>query len=575
MLTEVIPLNQALQVTKVEHNPGLLPVKLGMAYVQNDKWIIAKTIDLSGIDTDLQFNIQKYKEFNNILLTDKTNHINEFSGLRTHVEYLRDEAIEKLHQLIPQKRVKSGILNPLGSLIKVITGNLDNDDALHYDKLINSIQNSEQAVAHKVTIISEMLDHFMNTTMTIVNNSMTINKRLNHIEKILKDITTKENNALYSTYVLGLFHLFVTNFRTIIFKFSEIETALAFGKVSVLHKSVINSTELINVLKVISDNSRLMYPVNEQNLINLEETFSVKAYFKNDQVSFIIEVPLINEKTYNYFKLFPLPISSAILNQTVIVIPEYPYLLFDDTKYRPMSRSCKEITAEEFLCNEDDIIPLNEETCVEQLMKFSSNLSRCTQRTIETESIKIHKITPTYWMLFTSKEIVLSQTCDNDVTRQAVKGTYLINIELQCDVYLAEMKIYEHKFHSIGTNYKPIPIINLPDLHLNDVIIDDQEPVDLKGVNLDEIQHLNYLLKHSKSENSENSVLQVQSFSIADLILYLILTVLIVFAVYIWKKKLFGNNKMKIVKPRDLPQKVQMENLAPEESVVNQRPLLV
>lgn len=79
---------------------------------------LVKTISLEGIGTDLSFNIKKYTEFNNLLKKDKSL-LYEIIGLKAQAEYLRDEASEKYQQLVPSKRYKRGILNPLGSLILV------------------------------------------------------------------------------------------------------------------------------------------------------------------------------------------------------------------------------------------------------------------------------------------------------------------------------------------------------------------------------------------------------------------------------------------------------------------------
>ncbi|CAG9094406.1 unnamed protein product, partial [Plutella xylostella] len=66
--TTVLP-NQALQLVKIEKNPGILPVKLGTAFLQQDKWSIVKTIALDGISRDISFNLQKYSEFSKMLNT--------------------------------------------------------------------------------------------------------------------------------------------------------------------------------------------------------------------------------------------------------------------------------------------------------------------------------------------------------------------------------------------------------------------------------------------------------------------------------------------------------------------------
>ena len=105
-----------------------------------------------------------------------------------------------------------------------------------------------------------------------------------------------------------MYNVFLSNFQTIYIKINEIETALSFSKVSVLHKSIVNSTELLNYLKIIAKTDNLMYTVNQENLLKLEQTIAIKSYMKGNQITFILEVPLTDNSTYSYFKMYSLPI---------------------------------------------------------------------------------------------------------------------------------------------------------------------------------------------------------------------------------------------------------------------------
>lgn len=84
---------------------------------------------------------------------------------------------------------------------------------------------------------------------------------------------------------------------------NEIETVLAFSKVSVLLQSIVNSTEFLLLLKEIENVNHLVYKVNESNLLKLEKVIAVKAYVKVNQITFILEVTLLDKKSYDYFKI--------------------------------------------------------------------------------------------------------------------------------------------------------------------------------------------------------------------------------------------------------------------------------
>lgn len=156
----------ALQLRKIDSNPGILPVKEGQAFKQEDRWVIAKILDLSGIKKDLNFNIDKYSDFNRLIDVNQP-YIHEFSYMKSQVEYIRDVTIQKFSQLIPSYRVKRGLLNPLGSIVKLITGNLDHEDAMKYDSMISDLNGKQSSSNKKITLISKMLDNLILTVLKL------------------------------------------------------------------------------------------------------------------------------------------------------------------------------------------------------------------------------------------------------------------------------------------------------------------------------------------------------------------------------------------------------------------------
>lgn len=517
---------QGLQLQKIEKNPGILPVKLGQAYKQEDRWVIVKILDLNSIENDLNFNIIKYKNFSKLVDINKPFQY-EFKNIQDQVEFLMTDAIEKFEQLVPNSRPRRGLLNPLGSIIKLITGNLDHDDALRYDKLISKLQNERNHAEHKISIISTMLDSLVNSTETLHENSLILDERLKRIERIIKNIATKENNSIYSTYILGMYNMFMVNFRTIYLTLSEVETALAFSKVSVLHQSIVNTTELMLILDTISKTNSLVYQVNKNNLVQIERTMVVKAYVKGNQITYIIEIPLIDNVTYSLYKLYPLPI--LIKNRTTVIIPKYPYLLAKSPKFLPLSSACEEIYANQYLCTEEQIIPYPEQTCVEQLIRFQTNLTLCTPQVVNIEDIKLQRIGPVSWILYSRNDVVLTKRCSDDTSKELLRGTFILTTDESCEFHIGGAKLNNFRFRE-DLRYKIVPVVTLPELKSTNPV--NMSTVNLKGVNLDDIRHLAYVLKNqviSENLESENeSVVSVNSVSLATIVLYVILAVILI-----------------------------------------------
>lgn len=532
----------ALRLQSLDGNPGILPVKEGQAFIEIDSWNIIKTIRLDNIYNDLILINTKYKEFTILLELNKT-FPHDFVNMFMHTNYIRDMTINKYRQLVPQQRFRRGIINPLGSLIKVITGNLDHKDAVKYDKLISAQNKNQVIISKKLTLISKILDSFINTTETIHNNSKIINARLKKVEATLANLTTKADNSLFASYVLGLYSLFISNFRTIFIQLSEIETALAFSRSSILHQSIVNSTELLYHLKLISKYGNLVYSPTESNLIKIEETIKVKSFTKGHQISFIMEVPLVENYTYNYFKLYSLPIFLEPEKKTLAIFPKYPYLLAKGSKYLPIERPCRALTAEDFfLCTEDNKAMYTELTCVEQLMKFDKNLSCCHQHQIQIEDVRMQRINPENWILFTKQQITIIKQCNVEISHYPVKGTYLITLDEPCELKIQGIHISSHIAYEESNRVAPLPVINLPLLRATtstNAALSSARVLNMNDVNLDEIKYMSRVLQQSEVIDSAALRENDSTFRILFYITFsLISLIFLVILMYFYKKKI-------------------------------------
>lgn len=373
-----------LQLQRLEGNPGLLPIKEGKAFVQNDKWIILKTLDLEELALDLQSNLDSYKSFDIKISNNKFYSI-EFSSLKRQLNQIKEITVNKLYQVNPISRIKRGLLNPMGSLIKIVTGNLDNTDALKYDRIINQMKNQQGTMNQKITLITKMMDKLGNTSSTINENNSKLNLEIKRVENALSEIARKETNTAQTVVILSIYNQLIANFRTLYIRLNEIENALSFSKVAILHQTIMDPAELLTLLQLIEKTDRLIYTANLDNLIKIEQAISVKAYQKSHEIVFILEIPLVENNTYAYYRIYPLPIFNNISNQTLAIFPKFPYLLVNGTQYN----QCRSLAEATHLCLEEEIEAYTQDTCTIQLMKFQEDSTACKQYPIKIESLKI------------------------------------------------------------------------------------------------------------------------------------------------------------------------------------------
>lgn len=159
MLLIQVNLSRSLLLQEITSNPGILPIKKGNAAIAIDEFVVFKLLDLKSLYEDLTFNIDKYDKFDLKIISDYGKDFNvEFVDCRKQVNYVKNETIKKFTQIIPisiksEKRQKRGLINPLGSLIKLITGNLDHEDAIKYEKMITNIKSHENLSERKISSI--------------------------------------------------------------------------------------------------------------------------------------------------------------------------------------------------------------------------------------------------------------------------------------------------------------------------------------------------------------------------------------------------------------------------------------
>ena len=64
-----------------------------------------------------------------------------------------------------------------------------------------------------------------------------------------------------------------------------------------------------------------------ENILIFENILDIKSYSKDNEIVFIIEVPLVERDNYNIFHLFPLPTPAE--NHFKMIIPNFPYLIIN------------------------------------------------------------------------------------------------------------------------------------------------------------------------------------------------------------------------------------------------------
>lgn len=513
---------QALQLQPLEGTPGILPVKTGTAVISSDKWTILKQLDLNLIFEDITVNAIRFNDLNNIVDTN----YNEtyirivYSNFRLQVEYIMNLTIKKCRQLAPSYRVKRGIINPLGSIIKIITGNLDIEDAHRYDELIEHVQMKQKKIFQKVTLVSEVINGLYNVTNSLNNNMLQLDNNLKIIQNDLSNAVRLENIHYSSNVIINVYSAILHNFQITCMKLNEIETAIAFSKLNTLHQSIIDSNNLLLILKSIEKTERLVSPASLENLVRIEQSIGIKSYSKENQLIFVMEIPLIGKETYIYYKLYPLPVIHDL--KTFIILPKYPYLIVNGLTSKPLAQPCQLTGDSGYICFEDTTTQFIEDDCISSLIKFSEN-SSCALIPVTCDNVLVQRIQPNRWIVFSKENTLIQNICSNEVLQENIQGTYIVTIQDSCEVKVDKFSLKMQLHQKEVFNYTKLPILNLP--HISKIKKNEEsKPVVLENIDMENIKSMVNAVKLSASEKDISEV-KIYSVSVWTITLYLIIAV--------------------------------------------------
>lgn len=226
-------------------------------------------------------------------------HRDHFDLLEYNYRILR----AKVTNLINHRRERRGIINGLGSIINLITGNMDNNDRQHYDSILDQLTKNQRTLQSQNNMIlkthTQLVDKINEQIKSIVSNEESLANMLreNSDQEIL-------NMATHITLVAS----------SLTSLYENIETSLTFCKSFTLHESLISFEDLLNVFKI--------YNINIHVYDFWEAVAFVKPFCKlhNNIIDIVLEIPNFENSTSSLIQLTPLPISrdgtQFILNET-------------------------------------------------------------------------------------------------------------------------------------------------------------------------------------------------------------------------------------------------------------------
>lgn len=165
-----------------------------------------------------------------------------------------------------------------------------------------------------------------------------------------------------------------------------------------------------------------------------------------------------------------------------------------------------------------------ENPCEIELLKYTKNTTNCHYVPVNLKTLKIQKIEENKWIVLAPTQIIAHQKCGNNEDNIPLNGSYVIELNNQCEVEIGNNII--KTFKNLQPNFKQIqlPKIKLI-VDLKSDINSELKPLEIKSTNLDEIKTIYSALDDQKSKlkNIDENSVYFHKTSIYTILSYVII----------------------------------------------------
>ncbi|XP_062534146.1 uncharacterized protein LOC134203290 [Armigeres subalbatus] len=442
-----------IQIHDLTHNPGLLMLQNGNSLIKTGHHKVYHEIDLDKYAPLLD-------KIHNII-----NGLKIFPNFKDMTDLLQDRyltVVNQFHNLYPKKREKRGLLNFIGTGIKLITGNLDENDLIQINKDINELRRSHNKIIRENNVqveINRQLQDRINKIITVVNEQQELIKKqiIYARQEVLNKKGLNQNfTALRQAFKVS-HHLEIMKTH-----FDNIFETIQLARLNVISKNFLEPQELKFVIDRLEEQNITLLSVDQA-----YEFLGIRALYNKAKIYFIILVPQIESKPFDNLLLEPLPVGDR-----EIKLPSTTAITNSDATY--FTKGPCQVVEQNTICDIKDLINVSNDEC------FSKLLNGLSAKCVFTETVnqnRIKRLTDNLVIIKNATSANFSTNCQ--LSSRTLIGTNLIHFS-NCSVTIDNQTFSSLEFHHAS------PALIVP---LNGLKIDEThfEPV----ISLERLHKLN------------------------------------------------------------------------------------
>lgn len=433
---------------KINDNPGIIPLNLGTAKVQEFTYTLIHYYDLNPIILEINKLYIKSKNISETIIPN-SEYLFETSNYFKILKLIQDRVETKIVEILPHpNRIKRGLINALGSVFKAVSGNLDASDGERYEKLIAELQNNQNNLAGNIlkenSISLSIIKKFNTTIQQISHNEKLLESKLNQVSFIVQKTTYRENANLIKDTLNQIINVYEIIDATL----QDIENSIAFSRLETMHPSIIKTEDLyFELLKIQKKVGLQQMPlkVTLENILIFEKFIKLECFILNNKITYLLHFPITYPELFNYLHLYSIPVLRK--GQFKVIVPRNKFLLKNKLHYAYRGQECQEVNKQSFICDNMDLQEINENSpCTVKLLDASKATSTCQQiETKVTQPIIKQLETADQWIFILPKEEVVKLKCRHQEESQKLFGTYLMQIPNNCIVTVNHQPIINNQ----------------------------------------------------------------------------------------------------------------------------------
>lgn len=322
----------------------------------------------------------------------------------------RVEKVEETFEKLCHNRIKRGLLNGLGSVIKFITGNLDDNDFQTLTDNMDKLYNTQNSNIEKINDVISLANHItdrLNDQTKILNQNLNVTKNLIKNLKYTEDIRLLIQNEMYQAeYLLNYLQM--------------LERTLSLSMHEIPNLEILTKNEIIrmhNYLENIYGSNQLL-PFDSTHLFKLLKLTKMSIVGINQNIVFLLKIPILKPFLAKYSSIYPLPNKNDLF-----ILPPKKFLIRFNKAELWTDEECERLDVMNF-CTKPPI----EEHCSTQ------NTEECMTAKATNEYQITHILNNNQLLFISKKPQKVIENCQGLITSHQVQGSNLLSS--QCNLII-------------------------------------------------------------------------------------------------------------------------------------------